>query len=76
MKAKEKAEELIKNYDNLLFSEQGKFMNISIKCAIICVDEIIENIKFIFKSESMMKFIPIGEINYWQEVKRELKIKK
>jgi hypothetical protein len=85
MEAKEKAKELVGRFRDLSTKECDCLEYICIcfcigeqeakQCALICVDEIIKNLKG-------MKYIPVMErdeffssiniINYWQEVKKEI----
>ena len=60
---KEKAEELVKKYEPLLYDGYGDFDGyiVSKQCALICVDEILDN-----RSSNRNTW------EYWQEVKREL----
>lgn len=64
MEAKEKALELI---DNLSMDNTAEGYRRGIKCALICVDEILENlvgnpIKGVFE-----------KVSYWNEVRNEIK---
>ena len=76
MKAKEKAKELVDrfmniqdsigfNSHNLIYLKEAK------QCALICVDEIIKEIKEIQFNEDI--FLEDTVISYWQEVKQEIK---
>jgi hypothetical protein len=64
MEAKEKAKELVDKFSNvaLLDSYEAK------QCALIAVDEIIENL--VELSNGVFTFI--HNVEYWQEVKREI----
>ena len=67
MKAKEKAKELVDKYWNKLYEIQSRIIPTELteqskKCALICVDEIIE---------SECNYFP-NEIDYWQEVIEEI----
>jgi hypothetical protein len=71
MEAKEKAEELVNRYMNL---NKVKLSDYSViytptakQCALIAVDEIINN-----SLEYMGCDLKDGEIIYWQEVKEEI----
>ena len=66
MTAKEKAKELVGKFLN----EQNNTEEISEakQCALICVDEILENI-----TEEVMTYKPfMMNTDYWQEVKQEI----
>lgn len=68
MKAKDKAEELVKKYQPYTYNDDG--LNNAIDCALICVEEIISSY-----SELTLdgKKFPMRQIeNYWLEVKQEL----
>ena len=60
MKAKEKAMEIAMKFD-----KYGQTDN-AVKCALICVDEILESLWNVGHSSSN------DEINYWKEVKQEI----
>ena len=60
MTAKEKAKEIAMKFD-----KYGQTDN-AVKCALICVDEILESLWNVGHSSSN------DEINYWQEVKQEI----
>ncbi|MDV3594190.1 hypothetical protein CMU87_17105 [Elizabethkingia anophelis] len=79
MEAKDKAEELVKKYFDLLtFKSDYKnvkdtnsraypiFRKMSIECAIICVEEILNQCKKEFDTSIY------SPADYWQEVKQEL----
>lgn len=61
---KKKAEELI----NRFITEGCLFANAK-QCALICVDEIIKELKEIETSKDVNPNMPIG---YWQQVKTEI----
>ena len=70
MTPKEKANELVVKYqiDNPITYHQAK------QCALIAVDEILENVDYFFK-ELEKDGLPNkfdDEIEYWQEVKQEI----
>mgnify|MGYP003668173102 FL=1 len=60
MTAKEKAKEIAMKFD-----KYGQTDN-AVKCALICVDEILESLWNVGHSSSN------DEVNYWQEVKQEI----
>jgi hypothetical protein len=60
MTAKEKAKEIAMKFD-----KYGQTDN-AVKCALICVDEILESLWNVGNS------FPNDEIKYWQEVKQEI----
>lgn len=64
MEAKNKAAELI---DNLRMDNTAEGYRRGIKCAIVCVDEILEVLD---NNESHWKF---QQVSYWNEVRNELK---
>ena len=69
MTAKEKADELYSKYDDLLNKDFGNpivFDNQLKQCALIAVDEILEEL--LECGEVWMK----SRIKYWQEVKQEI----
>lgn len=73
MKAKEKAKELVGKYSNP-FDRNGcippseALFNATVKqCALIAVDEIIENNSILLSSQEYYR-----ELNYWEEVKQEI----
>jgi len=63
MTPKEKAEELVKKYEPLLYDGYGDFDGyiVSKQCALICVDEILDN-----RSSNRNTW------EYWQDVKQEI----
>ena len=67
MEAKEKANELVEMFDNVVYSNAGSnnfdFESASKECALICVDEMI-NCNTIYMEGCY--------IEYWQEVKQEI----
>ena len=67
MKTKDKAKELIDR-----FSEGANVgNNISIQCALICVDDVLFNIDATILYHKDSKSLPINK-EYWQEVKQEI----
>lgn len=65
MKAKDKAEELMKQFDFVYI--QNYTSNFEVKqCALICVEEIIKAIDW-HDFET-----PNKELNFWEEIKEEL----
>lgn len=71
MEAKDKAEELVKKFENveLLKDYSGMWSPLAIECAIICVDEIIEeNRHLTYYHERMGK----ERQSFYEEVKSEL----
>ena len=72
MTAKEKAEQLVNSYRVILMSEDTECGNeilctsIAKQCALIAVDEIIE------QNNIWIKQIGKGTNNYWQQVKTEI----
>ena len=72
MEAKEKAKELVDMFDNVVHSNAGSnnfdFESAAKQCALICIDEILENI-----TEEVMTYKPfMMNTDYWQEVKQEI----
>lgn len=65
MTAKEKAKELICRMDVFLINDNNKYY--AKQCALIAVDEIINN-----SLEYMGCKLEDGEIVYWKEVKQEI----
>ena len=63
MTPKEKAEELVKKYEPLLYDGYGDFDGyiVSKQCALICVDAILDN-----RSSNRNTW------EYWQDVKQEI----
>ena len=64
MTPKEKAEELVKKYEPLLYDGYGDFDGyiVSKQCALICVDEILMSQHNVWENT----------IEYWQDVKQEI----
>jgi hypothetical protein len=69
MTPKEKAEQLIRKYYSFGINKEGQTLSWdeSKQCALIAVDEIINN-----SLEYMGCDLNDGEIIYWQEVKQEI----
>jgi len=73
-KPKEKAEELVNNYRVILMqtdTDAGQEIlctSIAKQCALIAVDEIIENLVDLSDEE----FTFIYDVEYWQQVKTEI----
>ena len=68
MNPKEKAEELVEKYAELASRfGQATEWEYDKQCAIICVDEIIENNIIVLSGGVYLR-----ELNYWQEVKEEI----
>ena len=69
MEAKEKAQELISNYEKILKLDYKYYYHYNFehcrKCALIAVDEILNNY---YKNH----FQSGKKIDYWQEVKQEI----
>jgi hypothetical protein len=65
MEAKEKAIELVEKY-SLITGDKIYNYRYSKQCALICVDKIIETIRFMAESEE------IDKLPFWQEVKEEI----
>ena len=68
MTPKEKAKELVEKYLNIEFCLLTD--NKAKKCALICVDEMIREIKQIQFNEDI--FMEDTVISYWNEVKQEI----
>ena len=83
MEPKEKALELVEKFENYVdyqgddcFNEREKMLINAKNCALIAVDEIVNNI---YKSSSLEKYHinndtmnEVEAISYWQEVKQEI----
>jgi len=72
LKPKEKASQLIEKFTMNTTTESERY---SIKCALMVVDEILENVDYFFK-ELEKDNLPNkfdDEIDYWNEVKNEIK---
>ena len=65
MTPKEKAEELVKLYAKLIWDEKEFKMELYKQCVLIAVDEILE---------SAMIYLHLHQIDYWEEVKKEIKL--
>jgi len=70
MNPKEKAEELIKQFNNIndaliLVSREEVKMDVAKKCATICIDQIVNEIE-LYLDEDAIAF------EYWNECKEEL----
>jgi len=72
MTPKEKAKELVDEFEKILypnkFATDEKYVK-CVECALICVDEIINSH---IKTEGLVNMIPIDISGYWQEVKNEI----
>ena len=70
----EKAKELIDKFLPLVeaFTEIGRLENAK-KCALIAVDEMLTELYKIGKKNLPFDFYPHTNIEYWQEVKQEIK---
>lgn len=74
MTAKEKARELVSKFNKLdyyISDESAVYYHNSTKCALICVDEIIENECRGFEAEDCDPLTQ-KNIEFWQEVKQEI----
>jgi hypothetical protein len=69
MNAKEKAEELVYKYEYLVIEYELKDMK---QCALIAVDEIIEDLSFLWLHNAEFEEQLDTREKYWQEVKQEI----
>ena len=65
MTPKEKAEELVHQFDLMQTYVEGFSLENAKQCALIAVDEIIENDKKNYGTDGFV-------VNYWREVKQEI----
>jgi hypothetical protein len=76
MTPKEKANDLVNNMFNCDNSTPEKSMAMllihSKQCALIAVDEILENLNKISKDLISFDYQPYSHLNYWNEVKHEI----
>ena len=78
MTPKEKANELVNSFRIILMNEDTDCGNeilctlISIKCALIAVDEIIKTLNEDIKDINVVGNILLDLIDYWQQVKQEI----
>lgn len=73
MTPKEKAFELVMKMRKVeLWIEEHIDWKAAKQCALIAVDEIIENLNKISKDLLSSDYQPYSHLNYWQEVKQEI----
>jgi hypothetical protein len=76
MTPREKAKELAQRFIDNAYAEnvQGLYTPIAQKCALICVDEIIELLKSMGKYKVVDINLVVGscEANFWSNVKSEI----
>lgn len=75
MKPKQKAKELVDRFENLVgvdytYDEKPIF-ELQKQCALICVDEIIDEVKDNITTPEKTPTRLFNKINYWQQVKEE-----
>ena len=71
---KEKAKELVEKFENDSLGDLAGFKGVSnIRCALICVDEVLKVIPS--KLLDDMAYLYINEdVSYWEQVKKEIEL--
>ncbi len=70
MTPKEKAKELLLKF--LAFTDSADEHRFAIECALIAVNELLENTSFEFYNLQTSELIETKYNNFWEEVKKEL----